>query len=44
MTKTIEPHPEDIESYSWIPVKQAARETPNSFARAGLRDNLKRDP
>ena len=42
LTKKIKPHPEEIESYAWIPVKKAARETPNPFARArGLRDYLK---
>jgi ADP-ribose pyrophosphatase YjhB (NUDIX family) len=37
----IRPHPEEIESYCWMPVKTAARVTPNPFARAGLRDYLK---
>jgi len=41
VTKKIRPHPEEIESYVWMPVHQAARETPNPFARAGLRDYLK---
>jgi len=41
LTKTITPHPEEIESYTWMPVKKAARITPNPFARAGLRDYLK---
>lgn len=42
LTKTITPHPEEIESFAWMPVKKAARITPNPFARAGLRDYLKR--
>ena len=33
--------PEEIESYVWMPIHQAARETPNPFARAGLRDYLR---
>ncbi len=37
----IRPHPEEIETYTWMPVRQAARLTPNPFARAGLRDYLK---
>jgi len=41
LTKKIKPHPEEIESYIWMPVKKAARITPNPFARAGLRDYLK---
>ena len=41
LTKTIRPHPEEIESYCWMPVKKAARITPNPFARAGLRDYLR---
>ncbi len=41
LTKKIKPHPEEIESYCWIPVRKAARVTPNPFARAGLRDYLK---
>ena len=41
LTKTIKPHPEEIESYCWMPVRTAARLTPNPFARAGLRDYLK---
>jgi ADP-ribose pyrophosphatase YjhB (NUDIX family) len=41
LTKTITPHPEEIESYIWMPVQKAARITPNPFARAGLRDYLR---
>jgi ADP-ribose pyrophosphatase YjhB (NUDIX family) len=41
LTKKISPHPEEIESYCWMPVRQAARITPNPFARAGLRDYIK---
>jgi ADP-ribose pyrophosphatase YjhB (NUDIX family) len=41
LTKTIKPHPEEIESIAWIPVRQALRRTKNPFARAGLRDYLK---
>ena len=41
LSKTIRPHPEEIERYDWIPLKKAARITPNPFARAGLRDFLK---
>ena len=41
LTKTIKPHPEEIESYTWMPVRTAARITPNPFARAGLRDYLR---
>ncbi len=41
LTKKITPHPEEIESYAWIPVRKAVRITPNPFARAGLRDYLK---
>jgi ADP-ribose pyrophosphatase YjhB (NUDIX family) len=41
LSKTIRPHPEEIESYCWMPVREAARTTPNPFARAGLRDYLK---
>jgi len=37
----IRPHPEEIETYDWIPVRTAARITPNPFARKGLRDYLK---
>jgi ADP-ribose pyrophosphatase YjhB (NUDIX family) len=37
----IRPHPEEIDTYDWIPVRKAARLTPNPFARAGLRDYLK---
>ena len=41
MTKTIRPHPEEIESYEWFPVREALRITTNPFARAGLRDYLR---
>jgi len=41
LTKTIKPHPEEIERFIWMPVKKAARITPNPFARAGLRDYLR---
>jgi ADP-ribose pyrophosphatase YjhB (NUDIX family) len=41
LTKTITPHPEEIESFDWIPLKKAVRITPNPFARAGLRDYLR---
>ncbi len=41
LSKTIRPHREEIESYCWMPVKTAARVTPNPFARAGLRDYLR---
>ena len=41
LTKKITPHPEEIESFTWMPVKKAARITPNPFARAGLRDYLR---
>jgi ADP-ribose pyrophosphatase YjhB (NUDIX family) len=41
LTKKITPHPEEIESFVWMPVKKAARITPNPFARAGLRDYLR---
>jgi ADP-ribose pyrophosphatase YjhB (NUDIX family) len=44
LTKKISPHPEEIESYTWMPVKTALRITPNPFARAGLRDYLRRAP
>jgi len=37
----IRPHPEEIDTYDWIPVRKAARLTPNPFARAGLLDYLK---
>jgi ADP-ribose pyrophosphatase YjhB (NUDIX family) len=35
-------HPEEIETYQWMPVAQAAKTTSNPFVRAGLRDYLKR--
>jgi ADP-ribose pyrophosphatase YjhB (NUDIX family) len=41
LTKKIRPHPEEIESVVWMPVRKAVRITPNPFARAGLRDYLK---
>ncbi|MFA5975219.1 MAG: NUDIX hydrolase [Elusimicrobiota bacterium] len=34
----IKPHPEEIETYTWMPVRQALRSTLNPFAKAGLRD------
>jgi ADP-ribose pyrophosphatase YjhB (NUDIX family) len=37
----IRPHPEELESFKWLPVRQAARITKNPFARAALRDYLK---
>ena len=37
----IHPHSEEIETYTWMPVRKAARVTPNPFARAGLRDYLR---
>ena len=37
----IRPHPEEIDTYTWMPVAKAARVTPNPFARAGLRDYLR---
>ena len=37
----IRPHPEEIDTYDWIPVRKAVRLTTNPFARAGLRDYLK---
>ncbi len=44
LTKKISPHPEEIESICWMPVKTAARITPNPFAKAGLRDYLGSGP
>lgn len=41
LSNTIHPHPEEIETFAWMPVRRAARVTPNPFARAGLRDYLK---
>lgn len=41
----IRPHPEEMESYSWMPVKEALRTTFNPFAKAGLKAYLsKRHP
>lgn len=37
----IRPHPEEIEAYAWMPVRQALRLTRNPFAKAGLRDYLR---
>jgi ADP-ribose pyrophosphatase YjhB (NUDIX family) len=34
----IRPHPEEIDTYDWMPIAQAIRATPNPFASAGLRD------
>ncbi len=31
------PHPEEIDTYQWMPVKHALRSTLNPFAKAGLR-------
>lgn len=42
LTKKITPRPDEIESVAWMPVEKASRITPNPFARAGLRDYLKR--
>ncbi len=36
----IKPHPEEIETYCWMPVREAARRTLNPFARAGLMEYL----
>ncbi len=37
----IRPHPEELDTYMWMPIRQALRSTLNPFARAGLRDYLK---
>jgi ADP-ribose pyrophosphatase YjhB (NUDIX family) len=41
LTKTIRPHPEEIESYAWMPLRSALRQTKNPFSKAALRDYLK---
>ncbi len=41
LSKTLKPHPEEIETITWMNVRQAARDLPNPFAKAGLRDYLK---
>lgn len=38
----IRPHPEEIDEVRWMPVREALRITLNPFAKAGLRDYLKR--
>ena len=37
----IRPHPEEIETYQWMTVQEAMRQTRNPFAQQGLRDFLK---
>lgn len=37
----IVPHPEEIETVDWMPIRQAARDLPNPFARSGIIDYLK---
>jgi len=37
----IKPLPGEIETYMWMPLREALRTTSNPFARAGLRDYLK---
>lgn len=41
LSKTIRPHPEEIDTYTWMPLKKALSSTLNPFAKAGLRDYLK---
>lgn len=38
----ITPHPEEIECYEWLPIREALRATRNPFARAGLSDYLRK--
>ena len=42
LSRQIRPHPEEIETYTWMPVHEALRSTLNPFAKAGLREILKR--
>jgi len=41
LTSKIRPHPEEIESYEWMPVREALRLTKNPFTKAGLKDYLR---
>jgi ADP-ribose pyrophosphatase YjhB (NUDIX family) len=38
----LRPHPEEIESTRWMPIRQAMRESRNPFAQQGLRDYLRK--
>lgn len=38
----IQPHPEEIECYEWLPIREAMTTTRNPFAKAGLHDYLKK--
>jgi ADP-ribose pyrophosphatase YjhB (NUDIX family) len=42
LTKTVRPHPEEIESFRWMTIKEAQAVTRNPFAQQGLRDYSKR--
>ena len=42
LTQTLRPHPDEIDAIAWMPVRQALRSTLNPFAKAGLRDYLKK--
>jgi 8-oxo-dGTP diphosphatase len=41
-SQQLRPHPEEIEIVKWIPVQEALQITLNPFAKAGLRDYLRR--
>lgn len=40
--KRIRPHPEEIETYAWMPLRTALKSTLNPFAKSGLRDYLRK--
>jgi len=42
LTSKIRSHPEEIEEFRWMPLREALRLTKNPFAKSGLRDYLKR--
>ena len=42
LSPKIRPHPEEIEEIRWMPIREAVRLTHNPFAKAGLKDYLKK--
>ena len=42
LTPELRLHPEEIEAAEWMPIRKALRQTPNTFAKKGLKDYLKR--